>query len=87
MEKIAIIGAGAAGLIAAITAKQKSQSLQIDLFDINNAIGKKILASGNGRCNISNINAQVSNYIGENPSFTSYCLKQFDFNHFKLLFI
>ncbi|WP_424688579.1 MAG: NAD(P)/FAD-dependent oxidoreductase [Halarcobacter ebronensis] len=83
MSKIAIIGAGAAGLIASITAKSENPSLEIDLFDINNAIGKKILASGNGRCNISNINAQVSNYIGENPSFTSYCLKQFDFNHFK----
>ena len=83
MGKIAIVGAGAAGLIAAITAKNSNSSLKIDLFDINNGVGKKILASGNGRCNISNINAQVDNYIGENPSFVNYCLKQFDFNHFK----
>ena len=83
MSKISIIGAGAAGLIASITAKMDDPSLKIDLFDINSSIGKKILASGNGRCNISNVNAQVSNYIGENPSFASYCLKYFDFNHFK----
>lgn len=81
--KIAIIGAGAAGLIAAITAKRVNKNLEIDIFDINSAIGKKILASGNGRCNISNINAHIENYIGENPSFVSFCLTQFDFNHFK----
>ena len=52
--KIAIIGAGAAGIMAAITAKRLNKNLQIDLFDANKSIGKKILASGNGRCNISN---------------------------------
>jgi len=81
--KIAIIGAGAAGLIAAITAKRTNKNIQIDLFDNNNGIGKKILASGNGRCNISNINCQVENYIGENPSFVSNSLKQFDFKAFE----
>lgn len=43
MSKIAIIGAGAAGLIASITAKSENPSLEIDLFDINNAIGKRYL--------------------------------------------
>lgn len=81
--KIAIIGAGAAGLMAAITAKRLNKNLQIDVFDNNNGIGKKILASGNGRCNISNIDCKVSNYIGENPSFVEFALKQFDFNSFK----
>ncbi len=81
--KIAIIGAGAAGIIAAITAKRLNKKLQIDLFDINNAIGKKILASGNGRCNISNTSAKVENFIGENPNFASYALKEFDFKAFE----
>lgn len=81
--KIAIIGAGAAGVIAAIIAKRLNEKLQIDLFEANNQIGKKILASGNGRCNISNSNISFSNYIGENPSFVSYALKQFTFNDFE----
>lgn len=81
--KIAIIGAGAAGIISAITAKRLNKKLQIDLFDINSAIGKKILASGNGRCNISNTQARVENFIGENPNFTSYALKEFDFKAFE----
>lgn len=81
--KIAIIGAGAAGIMAAIISKRENKNLQIDIFDSNNGIGKKILASGNGRCNISNIDCHVENYIGENPSFISYSLKQFDFKAFE----
>lgn len=81
--KIAIIGAGAAGIVAAITAKEKNKNLHIDLFDINKGIGKKILASGNGRCNISNTKISEANYIGENPSFVSHALKQFDFKAFE----
>jgi len=80
--KIAIIGAGAAGIMASIIAKREDKNINIDLFDINNSIGKKILASGNGRCNISNINCKVENYIGEDPNFVDFALKQFDFDAF-----
>jgi len=81
--KIAIIGAGAAGIIAAITAKRLNKNIQVDLFDANKGIGKKILASGNGRCNISNSQVTPKNYLGENPDFTSYALKEFDFKAFE----
>ncbi|MFV0564108.1 NAD(P)/FAD-dependent oxidoreductase [Malaciobacter mytili] len=81
--KIAIIGAGAAGVMAAITAKRLNKNLQIDIFDINKSIGKKILASGNGRCNISNTQISDKNYIGENPSFVNQALKEFDFKAFE----
>jgi len=81
--KIAIIGAGAAGIIAAITAKRLNKDIQIDLFDANKGIGKKILASGNGRCNISNSQVTAKNYLGENPDFTTYALKEFDFKAFE----
>jgi predicted Rossmann fold flavoprotein len=81
--KIAIIGAGAAGIIAAITAKRLNKNLHIDLFDANKGLGKKILASGNGRCNISNSKVTSKNYLGENPDFTSFALKEFDFKAFE----
>ena len=81
--KIAIIGAGAAGIIAAITAKRLNKNLHIDLFDANKGIGKKILASWNGRCNISNSKVTSKNYLGENPDFTSFALKEFDFKAFE----
>ncbi len=73
--KIAIIGAGAAGLMAAITAKRLNKNLNIDIFDINKGIGKKILASGNGRCNISNSSITKDNYI---MSFYRYPSKQIE---------
>ena len=81
--KIAIIGAGAAGIIAGITAKRLNKNIQIDLFDANKGIGKKILASGNGRCNISNSSITSKNYIGENPDFVNFALKEFDFKAFE----
>ena len=69
--------------MAAITAKRLNKNLQIDLFDANKSIGKKILASGNGRCNISNSQITSKNYIGENPDFVNYALKEFDFKAFE----
>ncbi|OCL84825.1 BaiN/RdsA family NAD(P)/FAD-dependent oxidoreductase [Arcobacter porcinus] len=81
--KIAIIGAGAAGIMAAITAKRLNKDLQIDIFDANKSIGKKILASGNGRCNISNTKITSKNYLGENPDFVNFALKEFDFKSFE----
>ncbi len=81
--KIAIIGAGASGIVAAINAKRINKNVEIDLFDINKSVGKKILASGNGRCNISNTTLSLANYIGENPSFVSFCLKEFDYKVFE----
>ncbi len=67
---------GQLGIIAAITAKRLNKNLHIDLFDINSGIGKKILASGNGRCNISNTRIDKDNFIGENNSFVKLCFKR-----------
>lgn len=80
--KIAVIGAGASAIVATIVAKRLNKNLQIDIFDSNKSIGKKILASGNGRCNISNTNLSTKNYLGENPSFVEFALKEFDFQAF-----
>lgn len=81
--KIAIIGAGASGIMAGITAKRLKGNIHIDMFDANKGIGKKILASGNGRCNISNTQSNSSNYLGENPQFVDFALKAFDFKAFE----
>ena len=81
--KIAIIGGGASGIMAAITAKRLNKNIEIDIFDANKSIGKKILASGNGRCNISNTIISSKNYLGENPTFVDFALKEFDFKAFE----
>ena len=63
-SKIGIIGAGAAGLAAAVTAScvllksEKTSEWQIDLLEKKNEPGKKILATGNGKCNLTNKNAE-----------------------------
>ncbi|MDP3266236.1 MAG: NAD(P)/FAD-dependent oxidoreductase [Sulfuricurvum sp.] len=79
-QKIAIIGGGAAGLMAAITAAR--ENADVTIYEHNQSVGKKILASGNGRCNIINTTATADDYFGSNPDFTSYALKQLTFEDF-----
>lgn len=53
-KKIAIIGGGSAGLFCASTILEKSENVEIDIYEKKNIIGKKILVSGNGKCNFTN---------------------------------
>jgi predicted Rossmann fold flavoprotein len=67
MKHIAIIGAGASGIIAALFAAKHGS--KVTLFEKQGRIGRKILSSGNGRCNISNMHIDVAKYHGHNPEF------------------
>lgn len=80
-KKVAIVGGGAAGLTAAITAAKNSY--EVVIFEKSDRVGKKILASGNGRCNISNISLHVSDYSTQNPNFVDEVLRHFSFKDFK----
>ena len=60
--KVAIIGGGASGLMAAIAALENGN--KVTIFEKNSRVGRKILSTGNGRCNMTNINADVQNYHG-----------------------
>ena len=66
MKNVVIIGGGAAGLIAAIYASKKNK---VTLIERNNCLGKKILITGNGRCNYYNENQNISKYHSENEEF------------------
>jgi len=81
MNSIAVIGGGASGMMAALTAARLGAD--VTLYEHNNAVGKKILASGNGRCNIINTTASSEDYFGENPYFVQYALKQLPFETFE----
>ena len=81
MNKIAIIGGGAAGLMAALTAA--NAGAHVTLYEHNTSVGKKILASGNGRCNIVNTTANTQDYFGQDPSFVNYALEQLPFSRFE----
>ena len=71
MSKIAIIGAGASGLICAIEAS-KNSSNSITIFEQNSKPAKKIIASGNGKCNISNSNLDYTNYYSSSKNYTKF---------------
>lgn len=67
-----IIGAGAAGLMCAITAGQRGRRVLV--VDHANKVGKKILMSGGGRCNFTNLGTTPANYLSANPHFAKSAL-------------
>lgn len=71
--KICVIGAGASGLLAAISAKE--QGADVFILERNTKIGRKILATGNGRCNFTNVDATHNHY--NQPSFVKPIFEQF----------
>lgn len=77
MTTIAIIGGGAAGLMAAVTAAEKP-GCRVLLFERQARVGRKLLATGNGRCNLTNVNAGPSHYHGADPDFVRPALKALD---------
>lgn len=64
MKKVVIIGGGASGLVTAINAKNKDN--EVIILEKNDICGKKILATGNGRCNYYNDNQDINNYYSTN---------------------
>ena len=80
-DRIAIIGGGAGGIMAALFAKNSNN--QVDIYEKNQALGKKISISGNGRCNIFNANLKRDDFFGEDLSFLEYALREYDFPKFR----
>ncbi|AFM01685.1 MULTISPECIES: NAD(P)/FAD-dependent oxidoreductase [Desulfitobacterium] len=76
--KVAVVGGGAAGLLAAVIAGQ--EGAEVSILERNQRVGKKILTTGNGRCNLTNMDLHSSHYHGQNPKFAYSALQSFD-NH------
>ena len=72
---VLILGGGAAGLFCALTAGQRGRSVLV--LDSSNKVGKKILMSGGGRCNFTNLDIQPENYLSANPHFVKSALSQY----------
>lgn len=72
---IGIIGGGASGMMAALAAA-KNENATVILFERQARVGKKLSATGNGRCNLTNRNPAP--YGGEDPTFAEFALKQYD---------
>ena len=74
--EIAVIGGGASGMMAAITARKFGK--EVVILERKDRILKKVLITGNGRCNITNVNADISNYFGKNISSVENILNSFN---------
>ncbi|MCT4544068.1 MAG: NAD(P)/FAD-dependent oxidoreductase [Vallitalea sp.] len=77
-NKIIIIGGGASGLVAGIVAARNGA--KVTILERKDRIGKKILATGNGRCNLTNMNCLPDNFHGGNNEFIKSILDQFNVN-------
>jgi len=69
---VIILGGGAAGLMCAIEAGKRGR--RVAVLERANRIGKKILISGGGRCNFTNLHCQSENFISANPHFAKSAL-------------
>jgi predicted Rossmann fold flavoprotein len=72
---VVVIGAGAAGLMCALTAAGRGR--QVLLIDHANKAGKKILMSGGGRCNFTNVYTEPANFFSQNPHFCKSALSRY----------
>ena len=73
---IGIIGGGASGMAAALAAAE-NKSAQVILIERQARLGRKLQATGNGRCNLSNLHAAQGGYYGDDAAFSEYALSAF----------
>ena len=73
-KKVIIVGGGAAGLTCAVRLKQINPGAAVTILEQNDRVGKKILKTGNGRCNLTNLDMRPEYY--NHPDFMEKCLKR-----------
>jgi predicted Rossmann fold flavoprotein len=72
---VVVLGAGAAGMMCAFEAGKRGRTVL--LLDHGEKVGRKILISGGGRCNFTNLHARAENFLSENPHFAKSALAGF----------
>ncbi|MBR5616700.1 MAG: aminoacetone oxidase family FAD-binding enzyme [Oscillospiraceae bacterium] len=74
---IGIIGAGASGMAAALAAAE-NEHVQVLLMERQSRVGRKLAATGNGRCNLTNLHADRQGYHGETPEFIKPAMERYN---------
>ena len=84
MKKVAIVGAGPSGMLAGIKIKESlGDKVNVVIYEKKDRVGKKILASGNGRCNLSNTDLDMSYY---NNAFVNNIIKEINSTNLRCYF-
>ena len=73
---VGVIGGGASGMAAALAAAD-NEDAQVVLMERQTRVGRKLLSTGNGRCNLTNLHAGTGGYHGNAPEFAKYAISQF----------
>jgi predicted Rossmann fold flavoprotein len=84
MYDVIIVGAGASGLVAAIVLARRGKKVLV--LEKNSKVGKKLLATGNGRCNITNQKPTPNRFHSQNPAFVEQVLDGYGYQSIKRFF-
>lgn len=76
--KIGIIGGGPAGMLLSVLIKKQKPDFEVNLYERNERVGKKLLATGNGRCNYTNVSLEANNFHSENSDFPMEVVSKFN---------
>ena len=74
--RVLILGGGASGLMAALSAAQDERNT-VTVLERQSRVGRKLLATGNGRCNLTNLQLSPARYHGQDPAFAQAALTRF----------
>ncbi|HQW54283.1 MAG TPA: FAD-dependent oxidoreductase, partial [Acinetobacter sp.] len=72
---VVVLGAGASGLMLAAEAAKRGRTVVV--LEKANKVGKKILMSGGGKCNFTNLDVEPAHYLSENPHFVISALSRY----------
>ena len=75
--RVGIIGGGASGILSAILIKKNNPSIDVTILEQNDRVGKKLLQTGNGMCNLDNVNSD--DYHNYNTDLIESLLKTYDY--------
>jgi hypothetical protein len=84
MFNVIVIGAGASGMVTAIVAARRGK--KVLLLEKNNKVGKKLLATGNGKCNILNQRPTLERFYSQHPSFIASAFQDYGYQEVKQFF-
>ena len=82
--KVCVIGGGASGLVAAVTAAERGN--EVTLCERQARVGRKLMSTGNGRCNLTNMNCSLEHYHGADATFIRPALDAFGPNEAREFF-